>query len=49
MADVMAKNAVGIPLTQAQEDLLMKGLTMRKRNGLEDLLDVPDMESELEY
>lgn len=46
MADVMAKNAVGIALTPSQDKLLMRALNSNKRNGLEDVLSMPDTESE---
>lgn len=44
MADVMAKNAVGIALTPSQEKLLMKALNQRNRDGVD--LSMPDIDQD---
>lgn len=43
MADVLAKNAVGISLTGPQQKLLLNALNQGKRDGLESISGVLDM------
>ena len=42
MADVLAKNAVGIPLIASQQKLLLTALNQGKRDGYDGVLDVLD-------